>query len=461
MDIVSRIELSRVKAFYQLLVDRLGTEAWAARKAAYLKRIREKESKFNINLPIEPQLFLPAEDDIDWYILASYLFHDFPYSDCAYNSTRIYPYAMAIGAVADQLREVPYVNDVLDKMLANNNKPETQIFELLTASFYLKNGYEVAFIPENSIDWPDGKTKKSPDMLVKLGDVEFYVECKRSDKQTKYSKTEEQAWANIWNELSQYMLKVAPWKIVDIIFHEQVSSVTSADIIKAVNLAIKGGTGIANEGSISVRIRAIDKLGLKRHYRKFSVRANSPQHELLIFGGLDSNEKRSISTIAQRVIHPGTNNDILNMFVKDVAKCVGAQWRCDHEVSLGLRSKHFKSLLNDGVMQIPPDRAGVVHIWYETCEGIEIEELRRDKNIENISKYDASKTTVWGAFLHAVNYYPFEKNYEWAETVQDFGRRENLMDLFPIQSLMLTSDSTHVVEDVTHWEQDKAAKITP
>lgn len=95
-------------------------------------------------------------------------------------------------------------------------------------------------------------------------------------------------------------------------------------------------------------------LVLKRHYRKFSVRANSPQHELLVFGDLDSNEKRSISTIAQRVIRPGTNNDILNMFVKDVAKCVGVQWRCDHENSLSLRSKHFKSLLNDGVMQIPP-----------------------------------------------------------------------------------------------------------
>ncbi|EJM62338.1 hypothetical protein PMI30_04655 [Pseudomonas sp. GM50] len=460
MDVVSRVERARTKAFYELLVDRLGTEAWAVRKAAYLKRIREQESKFNIKLPIEPQLFSPAEDDIDWYILASYLSHDFPYSDSAYSSRRIYPYAMAIGAVAEQLRKVPYVDDVLDKMLANNNKPETLLFELLTASFYLKNGYEVAFIPENSIVWPDGKTKKSPDLLVKSGDLEFYVECKRSDKQTKYSKTEEQAWAEIWNELSHHMLKVAPWSIVDLVFHEQVAAVTPEEVIKVVNLAIRGGAEKAREGSIGAEIRAIDKMGLKRHYRKFSVRPNSPQQELLVFGDMDSNEKRSISTIAERVIRPGTNGDILNMFVKDVAKCVGAQWRCDHEDSLGLRSKHFKSLLNDGVKQIPPDRAGVVHIWYETRDGIEIEELRRDKNIENISAYDASKTSVLGAFVHAVNYYPFEENYEWAETVQDFARVPHLMELFPRQSLMLASDSTHEIEDITHWEQDKAAKNT-
>ena len=79
MDSVSSVERLRTKAFYQLLVDRLGTEAWAARKAAYFKRIREKEAKFNINLPIEPQLFIPAEDDIAWYILSSYHCHDFAY----------------------------------------------------------------------------------------------------------------------------------------------------------------------------------------------------------------------------------------------------------------------------------------------------------------------------------------------------------------------------------------------
>jgi hypothetical protein len=123
-----------------------------------------------------------------------------------------------------------------------------------------------------------------------------------------------------------------------------------------------------------------------------------------------------------------------------------------------LRSKHFKSLVNDGVNQIPPDRAGVVHVWYETRDGIEIEELRRDKNVDQISAYDASDTSVLGVFVHAVNYYPFEDNYEWAETVQDFARVPHLMGLFPRQTLMLASDATDEVEDITHWEQDKAAK---
>lgn len=50
MDVISRIERARTKAFYQLLVNRLGIEAWTARKDSYLKRIREQESKINIKL---------------------------------------------------------------------------------------------------------------------------------------------------------------------------------------------------------------------------------------------------------------------------------------------------------------------------------------------------------------------------------------------------------------------------
>ncbi|HBP0698206.1 hypothetical protein JEU09_09990 [Pseudomonas aeruginosa] len=460
MDVRSRVERAKTKAFYKLLVDRLGADLWEERKAAYVKRIREKEAQFDIRLPIEPQLFTPIEGDIDWYIMAAYLSHDFPFSDVAYSTRRIFPYAMAIGAVAEQLREVPHVNAVLDKMLANNSKPETQIFELLTASFYLKNGYQVSFIPENSITWPDGKTKKSPDMLVKLAEREFYVECKRADKQTKYAQAEEQVWADIWAQLSHHMLKVAPWSTVDLVFHDQLADVTAEQVIKAVDLAIKAGTGKLRQGAISAQMRAVDKVGLKQHYRKFRVRADSPQQELLVFGNIDSNEKRSIATVAERVIRPGTNNNMLNIFVKDVAKCVGAQWRCDHEASLGLRSRHFKGLVNDGVSQIPPDKNGVVHIWYETREGIEIEELRRDKNIENITTYNASETSVWGVLMHGVNYYPFEDNYEWAETVQDFGRVPDLMELYPRQSLMLGSEATEEVEGATHWGQDKAAKIT-
>lgn len=454
---VRQVERARIKAFYKLLVDRLGADVWAKRRAVFVERIREKESKINLKMPIEPQLFSPTDGDIDWYILVAELAHDFPYSDCAYSSRRIYPYAMAIGALAQLVWKIPNVEGVLDKMLANNTKPETQIFELLTASFYLKNGYEVSFIPENSIVWPDGKPQRSPDLLVKGGDMEMYVECKRADKQTKYSHTEEEAWATIWGQLGAQMLEVAPWSVVDLTFHEQVSDVTADDVIRMVELAAKRGAGKVREDSISAEIRGIDRARLRRHYRHNNVRPNSPQHELLVFGDMDSNEKRSIATIAESIVRPGTSDVFLNIFVEDVANCVAAQWRCDHAISLERRSRHFKGLANDGVTQIPPDKPGIVHVWYETVEGVVIEEVRSGKNNANISEFDASGTSVMGVLIHGVNYYPFEDDYEWAETVQYFARVPDLMRLYQ-HSLMLAGDKALEVEDITHWEQDKASK---
>lgn len=453
------VEYAKTKAFYNLLVDKLGAKVWAKRRAAYVDRIRAKESIIDLTMPIEPQLFVPLEDDINWYILVAELAYDSPYSDCAYSSDRIYPYAKAIGAFADQLRKVPNVNGVLHKMLANNTKPETQIFELLTASFYLKNGYEVTFIPENSLIWQDGKTKKSPDLLVNKDDEEIYVECKRADKQTQYSQIEEDSWASIWSQLSQHMLKIAPWSIVDLTFHDQVSDATADDVIKVVNHAIETESGMVREGAISAQIRQIDREHLECHYRRNYVRANSPQHELLVFGDMDSNEKRSIATIAASIVRPGDANTILNIFVQDVVNCVAAQWRCDYAISHERRSRHFKGLAKNGIAQIPPDKPGIVHIWYETVEGVDIEEMRRVKNIDSLSTIDASGTLVMGVLIHGANYYPYENRYEWAETLQFFARMPNLMDLYS-SSLMLSADDTQEIENETHWEQDKASKFT-
>ncbi len=452
------IQRARTKAFYRLVVDRLGLENWGARRAALIGRIRATESQIDLKKPIEPQLFIPAEDDIDWYILATELSHDFPYSDSAYSSRRIYPYAMAIGDAAQGLLAAPNVGAVLDKMLANNAKPETQIFELLTAAFYLKNGFDVSFVPENSILWADGITRKSPDLLVKMGPMEMYVECKRADKQTRYSQTEDESWAEIWSHLSLHMLEVAPWSIVDLTFHDQVSTVTAEEVIDVVDLAVRRSSGRVRAGSISVEIRAIDRLHLKRHYLKNSVRPNCPQHELLVFGDTDSNQKRSIATIATELVRPGEPDDVLNLFMVDIAKCVAAQWRCDHAISLERRSRHFKGLANDAISQIPTDKKGVVHIWYETVEGIGIEELRQDKNVENISNFDASGTEVLGVMIHGVNYYPKEDEYEWAETVQYFSRVPDLSTWYS-QSLMLSGDETPEFDGTTHWEQDKISRL--
>lgn len=448
---------TRIKAFHKMMVEILGNEVWAQRKKVLIEQIRKKEQKIDLRLPIEQQLYIPPLNDIDWYILVAELAYDSPMSDSHYSSTRIYPYTMAIGAMSEQILAIPNVQGVIDKMLRNKSQPENQLFELLTASFYIRNGFEVAFIPENSIVWPDGKTKKSPDMLVRRDGIELYVECKRAGKQTTYSQEEEGAWNRLWEQLSKYVLSVSPWSVIEIVFHSQVASITIEELIRSVDLAVEKKQGKINTGRLTIEIKKIDKFRMNRHYENDSVRPNSSQQEILVFGNCDSNEKRNIATIAKSIVRAGSSSSFLNIFIEEVSACVGVQWRCDHDISLERRSRHFKGLAHDAVIQIPPDKPGIVHILYETVEGIKIEELRAEKNFDNISNYDGTGTSVLGVLLHAVNYYPSIPRYEWAETVQNFSRVPGIMSLFR-HSLMLALDKGNEYDSVTHWQQDKDRK---
>lgn len=446
----------KIKEFYRWMIEVLGSANWSMRRGRLLETIRMAEVSIDLTKPIESQLYRPPEQDIDWFILVAELAWDYPYSDCAYESKQVYPYAMSIGECVEALRQSPGIEPVLKKMLANRTSPENQLFEILTAAHYIKNGYEVDFIPEHSLTRSDG-SKKSPDLLVKRGEA-LYVECKRAARQTQYSKDEETAWGKLWEVLNVHMLATTPWAIANVTFHTVIEDISPLELIHAYDAAFRSGGELYKTDRLSVSARPIDRMSLVDHYDNFSVRPRSPQHELLVFGDIDANEKRSIATIARKIVRPGDKDTVLNIFVQEVASCVAAQWKCDHQISVVKRAKHFKTLMADAISQIPPDSPGIVHILYDTREGIDIEYLRRTKNIESIAEYDASDTLVLGVLIHAVNYYPKIDDYDWAETVQDFARFPNFLDMFYSQPLMLGSDNTIFSEHTTHWEQDARAK---
>lgn len=449
-------ERKHIKAFYQWMVEIIGSESWSKRRESLKDKIRKSEEIINLKKPIEPQLYTPPENDIDWYIFVSELAWDHQFSDSAYSSRRIYPYALAIGAYAEELRRVPNIDSVLSKMLANKSSPENQLFEILTAAHYLKNKYSVEFISENSFTRPDG-CKKSPDLKVSKG-VDFLVECKRAAKQTRYSQDEERAWKDLWESLSSYMIKSAPWTIAEIQFHSPIHEVKADDLIAIFDSAQKNPSKTFESEYLALKIIAINKDLMHLHYRENSVRPNSPQQELLVFGNTDSNEKRSIATIASEILRPGDKNEVLNIYIEDVNICVAAQWKCTHEESLSRRSRHFKGLIADAIDQLPPHLPGIVHILYETTEGVDIESLRRQKHLEELSNFKIDNPMVLAVMLHGVNYYPTEGNYQWAETAQDFSRVRNFVNIMYEDPLMLGNNNTPSYTGTTHWDQDIESK---
>ncbi|MDR6234045.1 hypothetical protein [Pseudomonas oryzihabitans] len=446
-------EREHKKSFMKWMVESIGETEWNERRKNFKKKIQAAEETIDLSRPIEDQLFKIPENDIDWYIFAAELAWDVPQSDSAYSSRRVYPYIMAIGAQAERLRKVKGVESVLRKMLGNKSSPENQLFELLTAAHYLKNGYEVEFIPENSIVWPDGQ-KRSPDLLVKKK-FQMYVECKRAAKQTKYSQEEEDHWKKLWSILSTHLLNCASWNIADITFHADIRTTTGDDLKLAVNDALKNDGLFFQSKAFSLKLFPINREGIISHYEANSVRADCPVQEHLVFGNINSNEKRNIATIAGSIRRIGEKEDVLNILIDDVESCVGGQWRCNSRESIEKRSKHFKGLIASAVAQLPPWLPGVVHVMYETTEGIDVELDRYNKHIEQLSAFDAGGKKILAFLLHGIGYYPRANDYQWAETVQYFSPIPNIMKLLYVDRLMLGDNSTQSFENTTHWDQDR------
>ncbi len=87
------------------------------------------------------------------------------------------------------------MREVLHKHKKN---PDGLIFEILVALSYAAKGWEVEMLEQQL-------PAKSPDMRVRKGDVEIYVECKRLDRRTSYAEQERNDF--LWSSLREYLVK--------------------------------------------------------------------------------------------------------------------------------------------------------------------------------------------------------------------------------------------------------------
>lgn len=418
------------KRFLSLLIDVIGWESWRVRRNSLVSDIRAAESGVIGGLPVEPQLFIrPKEGVINWYMYLVDILGVEIFSDDPFESHRIYPIFAAIGEQLDKLMKVEGVERVLEKLVSlSENHPDNELFELLVAAHYLRNGYEVAFIKEDA-------AVKTPDMRVSRSGVEFFVECKRLGRITKYSEEENNTWNSIWSKLSLVALDYGVPHWLDLTFRVPLSSLDGKYVIEVCRRIYAEGKDFFEDESLVVKVVNVDVEKLSRHFALNRVRANSPQIHELIFSDIDSNEKRSTAIVPSGFSRSGSVDMVLNIFIEGVAGCVGAQWRCIAPESLEKRSRHFKSVVGRASEQIPAGRIGVVHAFYEAAEGPDVEIRRREKLIEAFSGFTASGLIA--TFVHGVHVYPGVEGFEWAETVQHFTVNPSIPDALFSHHLLL------------------------
>jgi hypothetical protein len=431
----------------------MGFEAWLRRREKLTNSISAFEQTIRIDSePVEWKLFNPpTTDKIIWYMFLVDILGVEKTSDDPFESHRIYPIFAAIGDQLEKLKLVPNVHGVIKKLLSSkHNQPDNFLFELLVASHYLRNGYDVAFIEEQP-------TLQTPDLQVSKFETSIFVECKRLEKITVYADKENKAWDALWKMLSIEMVKDRNDHWIDITFKIPPSKVKPYKIIKAFHelaKAFRHTKATCETVEFKATLHAIDMQNIENHFSAYSVRANSPQIHALIFGDVNPNEKRSTATIPTDISRPGLPRAVLNIFLEGIAKCAGAQWRCTSPESVDKRSKHFKTIIKEAASQIPANSLGIIHTFYETSEGVDIEIARREKLISALTELQIKDKTILVALIHGVKHYPNINGFEWAETIQDFSAIPDILDLLFEHFLLLGFNRKGAIKDETHWEQD-------
>ncbi|MBX8541076.1 hypothetical protein K5D51_13695 [Pseudomonas cichorii] len=448
--------LTPSKLFFEWLVEVMGQKAWLKRREKLVLKIRTIEEQCHVSdEPIEWQLYSPSlEDQIVWYMFLIDVLNKEPFSDDPFESQRIYAIFASIGDQVDKLKLVPEVERVMRKLVSfKRNSPDNDLFEILVAAHYLRNGYDVSFVEEAS-------PLKTPDLLVSKSGVEIFVECKRLEKITRYSKSEILAWEVLWEKVSIEMLRGESFCWLEMFFHVHPSEVEPELIIAAYHNVSSGAhkTGRYSCSQFELMVNSINRDAVVEHFANNRVRVNSPQVELLVFGDVNPNEKRSFATIPTRIVREGHGDGVLNIFMDGIEKCVGGQWSCMYSESIDKRSIHFKSKAKEAAEQIPNGALGIVHVLYETSEGPSVEVVRREKLISAFTNFRVEGKNIMGVFVHGIHVYPHVEGFEWAETVQEFTIIPGLVNDLYKSILLLGFDKVVSAKNETHWDQDNAHK---
>lgn len=446
--------LSHAKRFLQFLIDDMGESDWLKRRESLRHKIELCESQISpSNGPLEFQMFPTPDNDIIWYMFLVDIQGKDLCSDHSFEAHRILPFFASIGERIDEISEVNGVPHIIKKLTSeNSNNTDEILFELLVATLYLRNGYNIEFIKETP-------PIKRPDIKVLTDDGQnFYVECKRVSRKGEYSSIEESTWDSIWKELSKAMLSTNKNYWVDITFKRELSAVSPNKVIGAFKRLHISGCGPAGmkfySSSFDMVLHRVNQVKLTSHFSQNLVKPLTPQIHDLIFGNVDANEKRSTACLAKKIERYGNQNSVLNIFIDDLKLCAGAQWRCTDTQSTFKRAKHFKSIAGRAAQQIPQEGLGIIHILYETNEGPDIEIKRREKHMSAFNEF-SSKNTI-GIFLHGVHFYPMTDHFEWAETISEHSITENLQSVIFEKPLLLDFDMQGEagITGETHWEQD-------
>lgn len=328
-------------------------------------------------------LLLPADLPGSWVAQAMAFLTKANSYDARLGS-RILPVIKAIGQALPELARVPGAKERVRRMMADRARsPESAFFELATASRYLREGMEVAFLPEGA--------RRTADLSVGIGPHQIHVECKRLQPSI-YEKNEVAAvqahfvlWER-WLETEKVSL------YVDVQFTVEVARVPPNYLvmhaIRAVQSRLTLPDGYAWKDDYGQ--------GVVRHANLEAVARDTEDSYVLVgpklvrlLAGKRLDPAKCLLSLTALSHHHDDSRYVANVTMASVF-----HWECRAAESVEARARYIKSKLADIDRQLASAPLAIAHIGMDAERDSVTADLRRALNKKAVTEYLAGSRLV-------------------------------------------------------------------
>lgn len=329
--------------------------------------------------------------------------------------SHVAPWLKQLGANLPALAKVEGASDRALRMLRTNQVlPDSALFELVMASNYAAEGFDVAFIEEGS--------KKTPDLRLSGKDLgrELFVELKRLQRGD-YEVEERRRHVEIFRELEIFLHEQRLSLDVDVIYDRELADVP-VDYLRqhvaramASPILLPGGYPWRDEFGSGL-IRAANVAAVHRDTAQSYLYFGTKMARLLSGRVVSEN---SYHLAAQASPSPKDPRYIDRMAYGSVVT-----WQCTAPAAIDRKAKYVRSKLAEADRQIAGYGRGIIHIAMDAELHSEASDLRQRRNHDTLCTFQMNSQAVV-VYLHY--FVPrVSENHSWLtdETVDVFSRLE-------------------------------------
>lgn len=353
--------------------------------------------------------------------------------------SHVAPWLKQLGVNLPVLAQVQGAPDRAQRMLRNSQVlPDTALFELVMASNYAAEGFDVAFIEEGP--------KKTPDLRLSRSESgsELFVELKRLQRGA-YEIEERCRHAEIFGQLEPLLHARGLSVDVDVTYIRELADVPVDYLLQRVKRAtaspiiLSGGYPWKDEFGSGL-IRDANVAAVRRDTRESYLYFGTKMARLLS-GRVVSESNYHLA--AQASANPEDPRYVDRMKFGSVVT-----WQCIAPEAVERKAKYVRSKLAEADKQIAGHGRGIIHIAMDAELHSEASDLRRQRNQQTLGTFKMSSQAAIVYLHYLVPRVSEDHSWLTDETVEVFSRLERPPPPFPAFPRAATVDN-----DEPAWRQ--------